>query len=192
MFEFLAVLLVIMFLVMALTVTAAALAVRRVRRSRLMATGRDLVSEGRLAVTASGLRGGAERAAALRGLQLSREHRVLRQRVVAAQQAGADLGDVPDVLPRLEAEGRRLRAALGQAALGPVPAAPELLARTDRHRRALAAVSEAVGAATALPASESTAAGDAEEAALALRLRTAAYLELTTPPTSVTGPSATA
>jgi hypothetical protein len=184
MLEFLTVLLVVVLLVVTLTVTTAVLAVRRVRRSRLVATGRDLVSDGRLALTASGLRGSPGRAAALRGLQLSREHRLLRQQVAAAQQAGAHLGDVPKVLPRLEAEGRRLRAALGQAALSPVPAPPELLARTDRHRRALAALSEAVGTATALPATESTVAADAEEAALALRLHTAAYTELTTPPTT--------
>lgn len=183
MFEFLTVLLVVMLLVGTLTVATAVLAVRRVRRSRLVATGRELVSDGRLAVIASRFRGSPGRAAALRGLQLSREHRLLRQRVAAAQRAGAYLGDVPEVLPRLEVEGRRLRMALGQAALSPVPAAPELLARTDRHLRALAAVSEAVGTATALPATESTVAGDAEEAALALRLHTAAYAELTSPPT---------
>lgn len=184
MFEFLAVILVVLLVVASLTVTAAALAVRRLRRSRLVTTGRELVSDGRLAVTASGLRGSPGRAAALRGLRLSREHRLLRQRVAAAQQAGADLGDVPEVLPRLEAEGRQLRAALGQAALSPVPAAPELLARADRLLRALAAVGEAVGGATALSATESTVALDAEEAALALRLRTAAYAELTRPPTT--------
>jgi len=184
MFEFLAVLLVVMLLVATLTVTAAVLAVRRIRRSRLVSTGRELASDSRLAITASGLRGSPGRAAALQGLRLSREHRLLRQRVAAAQQAGAYLGDVPDVLPRLEAEGRHLRAALGQAALSPVPPAPGLLARTDRHLRALAAVSEAVGTATAPSATESPAAGDAEEAALALRLHTAAYTELTTPPTT--------
>lgn len=184
MFEFVAVLLVVVLLMVTLTVTTAVLAVRRVRRSRLVATGREMISDGRLAITASGLRGSPGRPAALRGLQLSRQHRLLRQRVAAARQAGSYLGDVPEVLPRLEAEGRRLRAALGQAALSPVPPAPELLARTDRHLRALAAVSEAVGTATALTAIESTAAGDAEEAALALRLHTAAYAELTTPPTT--------
>lgn len=184
MFEFLAVLLVVVVLVTSLTVTTVVLAVRRVRRSRLVASGRELVSDGRLAVTASGLRGSPGRAAALRGLRLSREQRLLRQRVAAARQAGAYLGDVPELLPRLEAEGRRLRAALGQAALSPVPAAPELLARADRHLRALAAVSEAVGTATALPATESTVTGDAEEAALALRLHTAAYADLTAPETT--------
>ena len=184
MYEFLAVLLVIMFLVVTLTVTTTVLVVRRIRRSRLVATGREPVSDGRLAITASRVGRSPGRAAALRGLQLSRQHRLLRQRLTAAQQAGAYLGDVPEVLPRLEAEGRRLRAALRQAALSPVPAAPELLARTDRHLRALAAVSEAVGTAIALPASESTVAGDAEDAALALRLRNAAYAELTTPPTT--------
>lgn len=182
MFEFLAVVLVVLLLVATLTAATAVLAVRRVRRSRLVATGRELVSDGRLTLTASRLRGGPGRAAALRGLRLSREHRLLRQRVAAAQRAGAYLGDVPAVLPRLETEGRRLRAALEQAALSPVPPAPELLARTDRHLGALAAMSEAVGTATALPATESTVVGDAQDAALALRLRTAAYAELTAPP----------
>lgn len=182
--EFLTVLLLVVLLVVTVTVTTAVLAVRRVRRSRLVATGRDLVADGRLAITAAGRRGSAGRPAALRGLQLSHAHRLLRQRVAAAQQAGAYLGDVPDVLPRLEHEGRRLRGALGQAALSPVPPAPELLDRTDRHLRALAAVSQAVGTATVLPAAESTVADDAEEAALALRLHAAAYTELTTPRTT--------
>lgn len=178
MLDFLAVLTVMLLLVVGLLATTAWLTIRRIRRSRLVATGRELVADGALAVTAyrPGLSG--NRAAALRALRISRDHRQLRRCVNEAQRGGVHVGDVPGVLPRLEAEGRRIRAGLARLPVGSTPAGEELLARADRHLAALASLRDAVGAALALPDADGTVGREAEEAALGLRLYTAAYTEL--------------
>lgn len=177
MMEFLAVLAAGAVFIVCLLVTTVWLAVRRVRRSRLVAIGTQAVADGMLALTAARLRPTPNRAAALQAVRISREHRLLRQRVTEAQRAGVHLGDVPALLPRLEAEGRRLRAGLGQL-VGSTAAAHDLRVQADRHLATLADVGEAVGAATRVPTADASLARDAEEAALGLRLHTAAYAEL--------------
>lgn len=177
MMEFLAVLATGVLLLVCLLVTVTWVAVRRVRRSRLVAMGTQAVADGVLALTAVRLRPTPNRAAALQAVRISREHRLLRQRVTAAQRAGVHLGDVPALLPRLEAEGRRLRTGLGQL-VGSTATGHALWAEADRHLATLADVSEAVGAATRGPTADVSLARDAEEAALGLRLHTAAYTEL--------------
>ncbi|MBW8767752.1 MAG: hypothetical protein JF630_16575 [Geodermatophilales bacterium] len=152
-------------------------ALRRIHRSRLVAVGTQAVADGLVALTAFRLRPTPHRGAVLRALRISREHRLLRQRITAAQRSGAYVGDVPALLPRLEAEGRRLHAALGRL-VGSPAAGHDLLAQADRHLISLADLTEAVGAATAVPAADDGLAREAEEAALGLRLHTAAYTEL--------------
>jgi hypothetical protein len=177
MMEFLTVLAVTGLLLVALVVTGAWLAVRRVRRSRLVRFASQTVSDGLLTLNAARLGSAPNRGAALQAVRISREHRLLRQRVVEAQSAGVHLGDVPALLPRLEAEGRRLRAGLSQLA-GSTAAGHDLRARADRHLAALADVREAVAAATRVPTADDSLAREAEEAALGLRLHAAAYAEL--------------
>src|SRR3954453_19278068 len=58
--------------------------------------------------------GGPHHRDRLHAIRISRGHRLLLQRVAAARAAGAYLGDVPAVLPRLESEGRPIRADLGR------------------------------------------------------------------------------
>jgi hypothetical protein len=177
MLEFLTVLGLVVLLVVAVIVTTVWLVLRRIRRSRLVAVGTQAVADGLLALTAFRLRPTLHRGAALRGLRISREHRLLRDRVAAAQCSGAYLGDIPALLPRLEAEGRRLRAALGRL-VGSPAAGHDLLAQADRHLAMLAELTEAMGDAASAPAADDALAREAEEAALGLRLHTAAYTEL--------------
>src|SRR4051812_29027588 len=114
MLEFLAVVGLVVLLVVALLVTTVWLALRRIRRSRLvavtrtaMAVGAPLVANVRPAVSRT-------RAAALRVLRLTRAQQVLRRSVADAARAGAYVGDVPAMLPRLQAETDRIRTALGR------------------------------------------------------------------------------
>lgn len=180
MLEFLTVVGLVVLLVVGLLVATAWLAIRRIRRSRLVAAGAQAVADGRLVLTACRPGPTPHRSAAVQALRITREHRVLRQRVAAAQRSGASLGDVPALLPRLEAEGRRLHGALGRL-VGSPAAGREVLAQADRHLATLADLSDAVGAAAALPPADDVLIRDAEEAALGLRLRAAAYAELTAP-----------
>jgi hypothetical protein len=184
MMDFLAVLATVALLVVCLTVTLAWLAVRRVRRSRpvargvqAVALGSQVVSDGLLALSAARPGPTPNRQAALQAVRISWEHRALRQRVAEAQRAGAHLGDVPALLPRLEAEGRRLRTGLRQL-VGSSAAGHALSADADRHLATLAEVREAVAAATRVPTADGTLARDAQEAAQGLRLHAAAYTEL--------------
>jgi hypothetical protein len=177
MLEFLSVVALLFLVVVGLLVTGAWLTVRRIRRSRLVATATDLVADGMLAAPALRLRATPNRAAALYALRISRAHRVLRQRVAAARAAGAYLGEVPAVLPRLEAEGRRLRAELGRL-VGTTTAVDQLAARAESHLRTLADLTESVDGAASVPAADESLAREAEEAALGLRLHTAAYAEM--------------
>jgi hypothetical protein len=177
MLEFLTVAALVVLFVVGLLVTIAWLSLRRLRRSRLVATGTQLLADGLLALSACRPRPTSHRAAALQAVRISRGHRLLRERVTAAQRAGAYLGDVPPVLPRLEAEGRRIRAGLGHL-VGSATAGHDLLTQADRHLAMLADLTEAVGTATLVPATDESVAREAEEAALGLRLHTAAYTEL--------------
>jgi hypothetical protein len=155
MLEFLTVAALVVLLVVGLLVTIAWLALRRLLRSRLVTTGTQLVTDGVVALTACRLRPTPNRAAALQAIRISREHRLLRQRVATAERAGAHLGDVPAVLPRLEAEGRRIRAGLGHL-VGSTTAGHDLLAQADRHLSTLASLIEAVSTATLVPATDET------------------------------------
>jgi hypothetical protein len=181
MMEFLAVLAVMALLLVTLVVTAAWLTVRRVRRSRLVAVATQAVSDGMLALTAARLRPTPNRTAALQAVRIAREHRLLRLRVADARRAGVHLGDVPALLPRLEAEGRRIRAGLAQL-VGSMAIGHDLRARADRHLATLADVSEAVAAAARVPTADDSLTREAEEAALGLRLHAAAYTELLADP----------
>ena len=177
MLEFLTVVGLVVVLVVGVLVTSAWLALRRIRRSRLVAVGTQAVADGLLALTACWPHPTPHRGAALQALRISRGQRLLRQRVAAAQRSGAYLGDVPALLPRLEAEGRQLRAALGRL-VGTPAAGRDLLAQADRHLATLGSLTEAVDGATCVPAADEDLAREAEETALALRLHTAAYSEL--------------
>jgi len=168
----------VVLLVVTVVVTTVWLAVRRIRRSRLVCAGTRAVADGLLALHAVRLGPTPHRAAAVRALRISREHRLLRQRVPDRLDCGAHLGDVPALLPRLEAEGRRLHAALGRL-VGSPTAGRDLLAQADRHLAVLADLAEAVDGAATVPAADDVLAREAEEAALMLRLHTAAYTELT-------------
>jgi hypothetical protein len=177
MLEFLTVVGLVVLLIVAVLVTTVWLTLRRIRRSRLVSVGAQAVADGLLALNAFRLRPTPHRGAALRALRISREHRLLRQRVTAAQRSGAYLGDVPTLLPRLEAEGRRLHAALGRL-IGSPTVGRDLLAQADRHLATLADLTEAVGGAAAVSAADDALTREAEETALGLRLHTAAYAEL--------------
>ena len=177
MLEFLTAVGLVILFVVAVLVTAVWLVVRRIRRSRLVAVGTRAVADGLLVLNASRLRPTPHRGAAVQALRISREQALLRQRVAAAQRAGAYLGDVPSLLPRLEAEGRRLTAALGRL-VGTPTVGGDLRAQADRHLATLADLSQAVGAAATVPPADDVLARDAEEAALGLRLHAAAYTEL--------------
>lgn len=177
MLEFLTVAAALALLVIGLLVTATWLTLRRVRRSRLVASAAHLLADGMLALPA--LRPGRtpNRAAALYAVRISRGHRLLRQRVAEARAAGAHLGDVPAVLPRLEAEGRVIRAELGRL-VGSTTAGYDLSARAVRHLRTLSDLTGAVTEAVSVPQADESLAREAEEAALGLRLHAAAYTEL--------------
>jgi hypothetical protein len=176
--EFLTVLALVALLLLGVVVAVGWLALRRIRRSRLVAAGMQLAADGVLVVSACRPRPTPHRAAALQALRVTRAHRVLRERIAVAERAGAHLGDVPALLPRLEAEGRRLRDGLGRL-VGSTAAAADLLAAAEAHLATLADLTEVVDAAGRTPARDEHLARDAEEAALALRLQTAAYTELT-------------
>jgi hypothetical protein len=177
MLEFLTIFGLVVLLVVGVLVTTVWLALRRIRRSRLVAVGTQAVADLLLAFTACRPRPTPQRSAALRALRISREHRLLRQHVVAAQRSGAYLGDVPALLPRVEAEGRRLQAALGRL-VGSPAADRDLLAQADRHLVVIGDLTEAVRGAASVPAADDALAREAEEAALGLRLHAAAYSEL--------------
>ncbi|MGY1844715.1 hypothetical protein [Modestobacter sp. SYSU DS0875] len=165
------------------------LVLRRVRRSPLAARGRELAARGRelgvqgaTAVAASRLPPGPRRSCAELQLEVARARDRLRRQVASAQAAGAHLGEVPDLVPSLDAEGRGLEQRLRQRALVHDPAgadpAPEARAYLDTVADVCGAVSDAEQAACAAgrPAT------DVAEAVSALRAHTTAYQELTAPP----------
>ncbi|MGY2067064.1 hypothetical protein [Blastococcus sp. SYSU DS0619] len=165
------------------------LVLRRVRRSPLVARSRELASRGRelglqgaTAVAARRLPPGQRRSAAELQLEVARARDGLRRHVAAAQAAGAHLGDVPDLLPSLEAQGSRLEQRLRQRALVPDPTdrtdpEPEARAYLDTVADVCDAVLHAERAASAAGRPVT----DVADAVTALRAHTAAYEELTAP-----------
>jgi hypothetical protein len=173
-------------LVLLVTVLAGWLAVRRVRRSALVTRARELGTQGATAATAVAARSlppGPRRTAAELQLDVARARDLLRRRVDSARAAGAHLGDVPGLLPSLEAESARLEQRLRRRALAPDPAdRTDLEAEARRHLGVLTDASEAVQEAERAAAGARGVTGDVADAVEALRAHTAAYRELTSPP----------
>ena len=171
------------------------LVVRRVRRSPLVARARDLGAQGATAATAVAARRlppGPRRTAAELQLDIARGRDRLRRQVATAGAAGAHLGDVPALLPSLEAEGARLEQLLRQRALAPDTAdRTHLEVEARRHLDTLANASAAVLDAERAVAGAARAAGEVDSAVEALRAHTAAYRELTAPPPVPSLPPAT-
>src|SRR4051794_19917175 len=184
MLEFLTVTAAAGLLVVGLLATAAWRLYRRLRRSRLIPPAQTVVAVG--APLLATCRPAALRnpAPALRVLRLTRAQRDLRRRVADAARTGTYLGDVPAMLPRLQAETDRLRAGLGRLPGAATPVARERLAAADRPLAALTDLSDAVAATLVLPAAYNSLSQEAEEAARGLRLYAAAYAELTTNPSA--------
>src|SRR4051794_32941739 len=188
MLEFLTVIAVAGLLVLGVLATAVWRLYRRLRRSRLITAARTVVAVG--APLLATCRPAAIRnpAAALRLLRLTRAQRDLRRRVADAARTGTYLGDVPAMLPRLQAETDRLRAGLGRLPGAATPVARERLAAAARPLAALTDLSDAVAAPLVLPAADDSLSQEAEEAARGLRLYAAAYTELTRDSTASTAP----
>ncbi|MGY2083981.1 hypothetical protein [Blastococcus sp. SYSU DS0539] len=173
------------------------LVLRRVRRSPLVARSRELAARGRelgmqgaTAVAARRLPPGQRRTCAELQLEIARARDRLRRQVAGAQAAGAHLGEVPDLLPSLDAEGRRLEQRLLQFTLVPDPddrAAPEPAARA--YLDTVADVCDAVRQAEQVAAAAGTPVTDVAGAVTALRAHTTAYQELTAPPVAPPLPS---
>src|SRR3954468_18835853 len=174
MLEFLTVIAVAGLLVLGVLATAVWRLYRRLRRSRLITAARTVVAVG--APLLATCRPAAIRnpAAALRLLRLSRAQRGLRRRVADAARTGAYLGDVPAMLPRLQAETDRIRAGLGRLPGAANPTGRELLAAADRHLATLGDLSDAVATTLALPAADGPLTQEAEEAARGRRSSAAA------------------
>ncbi|MPQ99540.1 hypothetical protein GB931_16780 [Modestobacter sp. I12A-02628] len=185
-------------LVVLLLVAAVAgwLVVRRVRRSPLAARGRELATRGReigmqgaTAVAARHLPPGQRRSAAELQLEVARARDGLRRQVAAAQATGAHLGDVPGLLPSLEAEGSRLEQRLRQLTLATGPTGtvdPEPEARA--WLATVADVCDAVRHAEQVEAAAGRSTTDVADAVSALRAHTTAYQELMAPPVTPTLP----
>jgi hypothetical protein len=154
---------------------------RRIRRSHALALAREAAGYGSMAMTAWRLRSAPDRSTAALALRISRAHTRLRHHVTAAERAGAQLGDVLALLPRVQAEGVRIGAGLRHVAVVPAASAPRLLDEARVHLATLDDLSDAVRTATLASAADRTLARDAEEAAVALRCRSAAYEELVSP-----------
>lgn len=166
------------------------LVVRRVRRSPLVARSRELASRGRelglqgaTAVAARRLPPGHRRTAAELQLEVARARDRLRHHVGTARAAGAHLGEIPELLPSLEAEGVRLEQRLRQRALASDPAQradPEPEARD--YLAAIADVCDAVLEAERVVSAGARPVTEVADAVAALRAHTTAYQELTAPP----------
>jgi hypothetical protein len=162
--------------------------VRRLRRTPLVANVRVLAAGGPLLLAAGRPAGAGARAAALAVLRLTGTQRALRRRVAAAARTGAYLGDIPAMLPRLQAETARIGTGLCHLGSSATPDSSDLLAAADRHVAVLTNLSDAVAATLALPPAGATLSQEAVDAALGLRLYAAAYAELTSDPTASTAP----
>ncbi|GAA4735300.1 hypothetical protein GCM10023328_14240 [Modestobacter marinus] len=166
------------------------LVVRRVRRSPLVARSRELASRGRelgvqgaTAVTARRLPPGQRRTCAELQLEVARSRDRLRRQVAAARAAGAHLGEVPDLLPALEAEGSRLEQRLRQRTQDPQTVCRDEPATEARaYLDTVADVCDAVFQAERVAAPTGRTTADVADAVTALRAHTAAYQELIAPP----------
>lgn len=168
------------------------LAWRRLRRSALLARGRQLTAQGTSAWSAYRLPPGPRRDLAQLDLEVTRRRGELRRQVAAARAAGTHLGDVPALLPGIEVEGDRIQSGLRQCVLSPSPGAEERRADLKLEVQAflsiVESVSDAVLAATLAPPVADRLATDVDEAVSGLRAYTAAYRELTAPPPPVSFP----
>jgi len=165
------------------------LVVRRVRRSPLVARGRELAARGRelgaqgaTAVAARRLPPGQRRSAAELQLDIARSRDRLRRQLATAQAVGAHLGDVPGLVPSLEAEGSRLEQRLRQRTLAPDPVdSTGLESEARAHLATVADVHDAVWQAEQVASAAGRSATDVTDAVSALRAHTTAYQELTAP-----------
>src|SRR4051812_9359042 len=188
MLEFLTVIAVAGLLVLGVLATGVWRLYRRLRRNRLVNTARMVVAVGALLRATCRPATIRNPAAVLRVLRLTQAQRELRRRIADAARTGAYLGDVPAMMPRLEAETDRVRAGLGRVPSAANPTGRELLAAADRHLATLTDLSDAVAATLVLPAAEGTLVQEAEDAARGLRLYAAAYAELTSSSTAYAAP----
>ncbi|MCF6743485.1 hypothetical protein E9529_04200 [Blastococcus sp. KM273128] len=165
------------------------LVLRRVRRSPLVARSRELASRGRelglqgaTAVAARRLPPGSRRTAAELQLEVARARDRLRHHVATARAAGAHLGEIPELLPSLEAEGVRLEQCLRQRALAADPAdRADVEPGARAYLATVADVCDAVLEAERAVSNARPVTGVADAVA-ALRAHTSAYQELTAPP----------
>jgi hypothetical protein len=182
----------VLLLLLVVAAVAGWLVVRRVRRSPLAARGRELAArsrelgvQGATAVAARRLPPGQRRSAAELQLEVARSRDRLRRRLATARAAGAHLGDVPGLVPSLEAEGSRLEQRLRQRALAPDPADPadptDLESEARAHLATVADVCDAVLQAERVASAAGRSATDVTDAVSALRAHTTAYQELTAP-----------
>jgi hypothetical protein len=176
MLEFLTAVGLVVGFVVSVLVTTVWLVVRRLLRSRVVATARTVISSGTPLLATCRPAVVRNPAAAQRVLRLSRAQWALRRSVTDAARAGAYLGDVPTMLPRLQAETDRINAGLSRLSGA---GGRELLAAADRHLATLRDLTDAVVGTRVLPAAHGTLSSEAEEAANGLRLYAAAYAELT-------------
>ncbi|TYP88965.1 hypothetical protein [Blastococcus xanthinilyticus] len=173
----------VLLLLLVIGVLAGWLLVRRVRRNPLVARARELGVQGATAVAARRLPPGSRRTAAELQLELARARGRLRSQIASARAAGAHLGDVPALLPSIEAEGDRLEQLLRQRALTPQPGdRTDLEPAAREHLEMLADVCAAVLEAERAAATAGRVSGDVADAVSALRAHTTAYRELTSPP----------
>ncbi|MGY1745551.1 hypothetical protein [Blastococcus sp. SYSU D00695] len=182
-------------LLLLLAVLAGWLVVRRVRRSPLAARAREVTAragelgaQGATALAARRLPPGERREAAELQLQLQRARPELRRQVEAAQASGAHLGEVPALLPALEAEGSRLEQCLRQQTLAPSPGCADVLTEARAHLDMLGDVADAVRQAERVQPVTGRLPGDVADAVAALRAHTDAYRELTSPAPPVLPP----
>ena len=105
----------------------------------------------------------------------------LRREVAAATRAGAHLGDVPTVLPRLTDEAFALSRELRRLTTSTADHAAEVCAAARAHLAAVADVTAAVRASSTLPAASGGVADDATRAAADLKAYATAYRDLVRP-----------
>ncbi len=105
----------------------------------------------------------------------------LRREVAVATRAGAHLGDVPTVLPRLTDEAFTLSRELRRVTTTSADHAAELCVAAREHLAAVAAVTAAVRASTALPAASGGVADEAARVAADLKAYATAYRDLVRP-----------
>lgn len=109
----------------------------------------------------------------------------LRREVAVATRAGAHLGDVPAVLPRLTDEAFALSRELRRLTTSTADHAGELCDAARAHLSAVADVTAAVRASTALPPASGGVADEAARVAADLKAYATAYRDLVRPAPSV-------